>query len=165
MLPTPLDQYRDPACAGLWDVLRHRAAADPFNLVAAGIFVAAILHTFLTAKIRHWAHVVEERHAAALRARTRPGLEGEVSFSGQVLHFLGEVEAVFGIWVVALAGAITWFKGWPSVVGYIDGKVSFVEPVFVVVIMTLAATRPVLDLAERGLRAVAGLGGGTPAAW
>ena len=133
--------------------------------MAAGIFVAAILHTFLTAKIRHWAHVVEERHAAALRARTRPGLEGEVSFSGQVLHFLGEVEAVFGIWVVALAGAITWFKGWPSVVGYIDGKVSFVEPVFVVVIMTLAATRPVLDLTERGLRAVAGLGGGTPAAW
>ena len=28
-----------------------------------------------------------------------------------------------------------------------------------------AATRPVLDLAERCLRAVAGLGGGTPAAW
>ena len=165
MLPAPLDQYRDPAGAGLWEVLRHRAAADPFNLVAAGIFVAAILHTFLTAKIRHWAHVVEERHAAARRARAQPGPEGEVSFAGQVLHFLGEVEAVFGIWVVALAGAITWFKGWPAVVGYIDGKVSFVEPVFVVVIMTLAATRPVLDLAERGLRAVAGLGGGTPAAW
>lgn len=165
VLPTPLDQYRDPAGAGLWEVLRHRAAADPFNLVAAGIFVAAILHTFLTAKIRHWAHVVEERHAAARRARARPGPEGEVSFAGQVLHFLGEVEAVFGIWVVALAGAITWFKGWPAVVGYIDGKVSFVEPVFVVVIMALAATRPVLDLAERGLRSVAGLGGGTPAAW
>ena len=164
-LPVPLDQYRDPAGAGLGDVLRHRAVADPFNLVAAGIFVAAILHTFLTSRIRHWAHVVEERHAAAGRGRSRPGAEVEVSFPGQVLHFLGEVEAVFGIWVVALAGAITWFKGWPAVVAYIDGKVSFVEPVFVVVIMALAATRPVLDLAERGLRAVAGLGGGTPAAW
>ena len=54
---------------------------------------------------------------------------------------------------------------WPEVVGYLDGKVSYVEPVFVVVVMTLAATRPVLDLAERCLRAVAGLGGGTPAAW
>ncbi|MEY4686698.1 MAG: hypothetical protein RIR76_721 [Verrucomicrobiota bacterium] len=162
-LPVPLDQYRDPAGATLWSVLVHRASAEPFNLVAAGIFIAAILHTFLSAKIRHWAHVVEERHAAARRARA--GADGEVSFAGQILHFLGEVEAVFGIWVIALAGAISWFKGWPAVVGYIDGKVSFVEPIFVVVIMTLAATRPVLDLAERSLRAVAGLGGGTPAAW
>ncbi len=162
-LPLPLEQYRDPAGATLWNVLVHRASAEPFNLVAAGIFIAAILHTFLSAKIRHWAHVVEERHAAARRARA--GADAEVSFAGQILHFLGEVEAVFGVWVIALAGAITWFKGWPAVVGYIDGKVSFVEPIFVVVIMTLAATRPVLDLAERSLRAVAGLGGGTPAAW
>ena len=129
-LPMPLDQYRDPAGATLWSVLVHRASAEPFNLVAAGIFIAAILHTFLSAKIRHWAHVVEERHAAARRARA--GAEGEVSFAGQILHFLGEVEAVFGIWVIALAGAISWFKGWPAVVGYIDGKVSFVEPIFVV---------------------------------
>jgi hypothetical protein len=47
-------------------VLTHRAAVDPFNVVALVIFVCAILHTFLTAKIRHWAHVVEERHAAKL---------------------------------------------------------------------------------------------------
>ncbi|MEY4378302.1 MAG: hypothetical protein RLZ85_183, partial [Verrucomicrobiota bacterium] len=162
-LPVPLASYRDPAGAGLWEVLVNRAQAEPFNLVALGIFAAAILHTFLTARIRHWAHAVEERHSAA--RRTRPGAEAEVSFAGQILHFLSEVEAVFGIWVVALAGAIAWFKGWPEVVGYLDGKVSYVEPVFVVVIMTLAATRPVLDLAERCLRAVAGLGGGTPAAW
>ncbi len=163
VLPVPLSSYRDPAGAGLWEVLRHRAEAEPLNLAALAIFGAAIVHTFLAARIRHWAHLVEERHAAARGAAARA--EGEVSFAGQVLHFLGEVEAVFGVWVVALAGAITWFKGWPEVVGYIDGKVSFVEPLFVVVIMTLAATRPVLDLAERCLKAVAGLGGGTPAAW
>ena len=162
-LPVSLASYRDPAGAGLWEVLRHRAETEPFNLVALGIFAAAIIHTFLTARIRQWAHAVEERHAAS--RRERPGAEGEVSFAGQALHFLGEVEAVFGIWVVALAGAIAWFKGWPEVVGYLDGKVSYVEPVFVVVVMTLAATRPVLDLAERCLRAFAGLGGGTPAAW
>jgi len=35
----------------------------------------------------------------------------------------------------------------------------------VVVIMSIAATRPVLQLAERVLASVAGLGGGSPAAW
>jgi hypothetical protein len=170
-LPTPLASYRDPAGAGLWDVLRYRAEFDPFNGVALAIFACAILHTFFTAKIRHWAHVVEERHAA--RRQQRPNAEDrdadgrpdEVSFGGQVLHFFGEIEAIFGLWVLVLAGAITWFKGWPEVVGYISGKVSYIEPLFVVVIMALASTRPVLDLAERCLRAVAALGRGTPGAW
>jgi len=173
LLPTPLDQYHDPVSAGLWDVLTHRIAADPFNLVALFIFFSAISHTFLTAKIRHWAHVVEIRHAKRLSERepAQPadanddGQPDEVSFAGQVLHFFGEIEAVFGIWVVVLAGAITWFKGWPAVVGYISGHVSYTEPLFVVIVMALAATHPVLALAERCLSAVAKLGRGTPGAW
>jgi hypothetical protein len=173
LLPTPLDQYHDPAGAGLGEVLVHRAAVDPFNVVALAIFVCAILHTFLTAKIRHWAHVVEQRHAARINRKKAAGPAGanddgppdEVSFFGQVLHFFGEIEAVFGIWVIVLAGAITWFKGWNSVVGYISGHVSYTEPLFVVIVMALAATHPVLALAERCLGAVARLGRGTPGAW
>lgn len=170
-LPIPLDTYQDPVGAGLWEVLAHRAAVDPFNVVALVIFICAIIHTFLAAKIRLWAQVVEQSHAARLgRARDRdlPNDDreiGEVSFAGQVLHFFGEVEAVFGIWVVVLAGAITWFKGWAAVVDYLSGHVSYTEPLFVVIVMALAATHPVLGLAERCLRAVAGLGRGTPGAW
>ena len=171
VLPTPLSAYPNAEGTGLSEVLRARAAFDPFNLVALAIFATAILHTFLAARIRHWAHIVEERYATR-RGSKEPatdkdgdGQPDEVSFGGQVLHFLGEVEVVFGFWVLALAGAITAFKGWPEVVAYIGGKVSYIEPLFVVVIMALAATRPVLDLSERALRAVAGLGGGTPGAW
>lgn len=171
VLPTPLESYREPVGAGLWDVLVSRVNFDPFNVVALGIFVCAIVHTFLTPKIRHWAHLVEERHAAAQSERkTRPdtdsdGHPDEVSFGGQALHFLGEIEAVFGIWAVVLAGAITWFKGWPAVVGYIGEHVSYTEPMFVVVIMALAATRPVLAFAEKCLRVFASVGHGSPAAW
>lgn len=172
-LPTPLDRYRDPAGAGLWEVLAHRAAVEPFNVVALGIFACAILHTFLTAKIRRWAHRVEQRHAAKISDRQNalpadPNADGspdEVSFAGQVLHFFGEIEAVFGLWVVVLAGAITWFKGWNAVIGYISEHVSYTEPLFVVIVMTLAATHPVLTLAERWLSAVARLGRGSPGAW
>jgi hypothetical protein len=173
-LPRALNSYGEAPGASLWQVLRGRVEAEPFNLVALAIFGCAIVHTFFTAKLRHWAHVVEERHAAGLSRRQRTpapidsdedGVPDEVSFGGQMLHFLGEVEAVFGIWAVVLAGAITWFKGWSAVVRYVGHHVSYTEPMFVVVVMALAATRPVLGLAERGLRAIASLGGGTPAAW
>jgi len=43
--------------------------------------------------------------------------------------------------------------------------VNYTEPMFVVVIMAPASTRPVLVLAERCMRAVAQLGGGRPVAW
>jgi hypothetical protein len=169
--PRPLDHYPDPAGAGMVEVLQQRAAAEPFNVVATAIFILAILHTFLCPQIRHWAHVVEERHLATLKQkpkyqqRPEDELPHEVSFWGQVLHFFGEVEVVFGIWAVALAAAISSAEGLATAIQYIGEKVSYNEALFVVIIMTLSATRPVLRLAEQVLRLLAGLGGGSPAAW
>ncbi len=170
-IPLPLESYGD-AGRGVIETLKGRAQAEPFNVVATAIFFLAIVHTFLTARFRHWAHEVEEAHAAALKGRRPPATDrnednvpDEVSFKGQILHFLGEVEAVFGIWVVVLMGAITWFKGWDTVVDYIGHGVNFTEPMFVVVIMALASTRPVLVFAEQCLRAVASLGKQSTAAW
>lgn len=169
--PRALSSYVEPAEGGLWDVLQARAAAEPFNLVATGIFILAVLHTFLSAKIRHWAHVVEERHRMKLQRRgvdtdsNNDGRPDEVSFAGQVLHFFGEVEAIFGIWAVALAAAIVSFKGLDTAIHYIGQTVNYTEPMFVVIIMALASTRPVLRLAENCLRVVAALGGGRPVAW
>ncbi|HVZ63266.1 MAG TPA: putative Na+/H+ antiporter [Lacunisphaera sp.] len=168
--PRELSSYADPAGAGIADVLRARAAADPFNGIATAIFLLAVLHTFATARIRHWAHAVEARHRAALAARSGTdddddGRPDEVSFFGQMLHFFSEVEAVFGIWAVVLGAAIVWFKGLGTSVEYIGAKVNFTEPMFVVIIMALASTRPVMRLAEQCLQFVAALGGGRPVAW
>lgn len=168
--PRDLSSYADPAGAGIGEVLRARAAAEPFNVVATVIFLLAVLHTFATARIRHWAHAVDERHRAALAQRSRTdtdedGRPDEVSFWGQMLHFFSEVEAVFGIWAVVLGAAIIWFKGLDTSVQYLGTKVNFTEPMFVVIIMALASTRPVMRLAEQCLRLVAALGGGRPVAW
>lgn len=154
-------------------MIASRAAAEPFNVVATVMFVLAVLHTFLTARIRHWAHEVEERHLARMQIKRQNAVvDGEearqiqeVSFGGQMLHFLGEVEAVFGIWAVVLGAAIVWFKGVDTAIGYLGHTVNFTEPVFVVIIMALASTRPVIRLAENCLKAVASLGGGRPVAW
>ncbi len=159
--PRALDSYGEAGGGGVIEVLLARVQAEPFNAVATLIFLLAILHTFAAGKFRHWAHDVEEAHRAGLGK----GREDEVSFKGQILHFFGEIEAIFGIWVLALAAAVTVFKGWPTLVDYIGHTVNFTEPMFVVVIMAIASTRPVLRFAEQCLRAVASVGRGSVAAW
>lgn len=169
--PVPLNDYVDMGAVGIMGVLTARVQAEPFNLVATVIFLLAIIHTFFAGKFRHWAHVVEQAYTARLHARRQgsdyndDGRLDEVSFKGQTLHFLGEVEAVFGIWAIVLALAIVWLKGWAVMVDYIAHTVNFTEPMFVVVIMALASTRPVLRFSEQCLRALAGLGRGSVAAW
>lgn len=76
----------------------------------------------------------------------------------ELLHFLGEVEVVFGLWAVVLMVAIAAFYDWGTVVQYVSHDVNFTEAAFVVVIMTLAATRPTLKLVESIMLAVAGGG-------
>ncbi|MDH3885350.1 MAG: putative Na+/H+ antiporter, partial [Desulfobacterales bacterium] len=84
-----------------------------------------------------------------------------VHHGAELFHFLGEVEAVFGIWAIALVLAIIGFYDWKTMVHYISYRVNYTEPLFVVVIMTLAATRPILRLSEAIIRKIARLLGGT----
>jgi len=88
-----------------------------------------------------------------------------VHFGAGVLHFMGEVEAIFGIWAVVLGTAISIFYDWSTVIYYIGQKGNYTEPMFVVVIMTLASSRPILKLSELLMWKVAGLIGGMLAAW
>jgi len=55
--------------------------------------------------------------------------------------------------------------GWSATTHYVNDTVVYTEALFVVVIMGIAATRPVVGFAEGALRRVAALGRGTPAAW
>ena len=64
------------------------------------------------------------------------------------MHFVGEVEVVFGLWAVVLMVALTVAKGWDVAKHYVNDGVTYTEPLFVVVIMALAATRPIITFAE-----------------
>lgn len=169
--PTPLDAYPPLSPGGLWATLADRVRVDPFNLVATGIFFLAVAHTFATPWFRHWAAIVETRHRAlTLSGRPPPRDDegnpvAEVSFAGQILHLLGEVEAVFGAWAVVLLGAITVHGGWTTAADYVGHRVDFSEPLFVMVIMALASTRPMTRFAEGCLQSVAALGGASIGAW
>ncbi len=165
--PRPLAEYAEPANAPLLSVLAGRVKTDPFNAIATGMFFLAILHTFVASKFTRLAHKFEKEHLERCRAegKSANAHEGEVSFKAEVFHFLGEVEAVFGIWIIPLLIAISIDKGWPTARDYVGERVNFTEPMFVLVIMTIAASRPILKLAEQIMARVAVLGRGSPAAW
>jgi len=150
----------------LSQVLKMRIAKDPFNLVATIIFFCAIFHTFLAGKFLKLAHRFEHSHQHKMRNREHQFVENKepVSFKATLLHFLGEVEVVFGIWLIPLGIAAIFFHGWEATEHYFDTR-NYVEPVFVVVIMAIASTRPVIKFAESALKRVASIGKCSPAAW
>jgi hypothetical protein len=159
--PTPLTQY-PPAQDSILATLSERVAIDPFNAVATSIFFLAIVHTFLASRFAEWAHRVQHDHDEERQAR---GLPPSPSVRAEFLHFFGEVEVVFGLWAIALVVALTLMRGWETAKYYLNDTVVYAEPLFVVVIMALASSRPIITFAEGSMRKVANLGGATPAAW
>jgi hypothetical protein len=104
------------------------------EITAAALFALAVVHTFSTRYFEHLAH-------------TRTAHAG-------VWHLLGEVEAVFGFWAIVLVLFIALAYGWGTSSEYLDG-LQFTEPMFVFVIMVIAASRPVMQLAGDSVQAVA----------
>ena len=158
--PLPLELYQHAPDAGAWDMIKQRAAAEPFNVAATIIFVLAVLHTFVAGGFQQWSHKLEKEHLKKHGKET-----DKVSFKAVILHFFGEVEAVFGIWIIALGAAGLYFHGWTDLKNYIGHDVNFTEPMFVIIIMAIASSRPVVKFAERMIGKVAGFGKSTPGAW
>ena len=161
--PPSLESYNDADVHSIVAILKNRVRQVPFNLVATLIFLCAIIHTFLTSKFLAIGHKWEHDH----EKKKKQGLvdKHSVHHGAELFHFLGEVEAVFGIWAIALAGTIFFFYDWKTLVNYISHRVNFTEPMFVVVIMILASTRPILKLSETIMWKIANLLGGTLTAW
>ncbi len=100
---------------------------------ATAILICAVLHTFCTSKIVAMSH-------------RRP----KGSMSEKVLHFLGEVEVVFGFWAFIFLALLSLMLGMSASLSYLN-EVDFKETVFVFIIMCMSATKPVMFLAGRGI--------------
>lgn len=160
--PPVFSSYNDSEIEGVISILQHRISHTPFNLVATIIFFCAIIHTFLSSKFLYYAHKWKAEH----QKRIEEGIESESSthIMSEIFHFLGEVEVVFGLWAVLLAAAIVLFYDWSTFINYVSG-VNYTEPMFVVVIMTLASSRPILKFSEKLMARIAAVFDGTLAAW
>jgi hypothetical protein len=131
----------------------------PFHLISALLFAAAIIHTLSVRAIHNWARKLE-----MLQAPKRNGQRAERSIPVQALYFLSEVEIVFAIWAIPLFFAMASCCGFDTAIGYINTR-DFTEPLFVVIILSLAMTRPIIECSEKLITFLARGLGGTLSAW
>ncbi len=106
------------------------------QLIGATLFGLALLHTFAAKSFEVLAHR-HPRHAG-------------------LFHLLGEVEVVFGFWAFILIIAMAIVGGGEQAIAYAETR-QYTEPLFVFVVMVVAASRPVLDFVQRSLLVLARL--------
>ena len=104
------------------------------QLIGACLFGLALLHTFAAKSFETLAHR-HPRHAG-------------------LFHLLGEVEVVFGFWAFILVVAMALFSGGATAIAYAESR-QYSEPLFVFVVMVVAASRPLLDAMQRLLLTLA----------
>ena len=160
--------YGDYNYPTLWEQWKHRIVTQPFNLVATCIFALAIIHTMLANRLHRWAERMNEEQknlpAPGDPEYNDPTRKQKNWFGIEMTYFLGEVEVVFGLWVIPLFILLATSYDWSTAVHYLDSR-DFTEPLFVIVIMSLASSYPIVRFAENGLSRIAAMGGGTPRAW
>jgi hypothetical protein len=104
------------------------------QILGAVLFGLALLHTFAAKAFEVLAHR-SPRHAG-------------------LLHLLGEVEVVFGFWAFVLIACMAFIQGGAEAIAYAESR-QYTEPLFVFVVMVVAASRPVLEAVRRLVGGVA----------
>jgi hypothetical protein len=111
----------------------HSTPDPTFQTIALAIFVLALVHTFAAKQFERLSHRFP-RHAG-------------------LFHLLGEIEVVFGFWAIVLILVMGLMRGGDQALAYAESR-NYTEPLFVFVVMVIAASRPVLRTV---MRAVSGL--------
>lgn len=105
-----------------------------FEVFAAFVFALALAHTFAAKQFEHLAHIYP-KHAG-------------------LLHLLGEVEIVFGFWAIVLVCSMALWQGSTAALDYAESR-QYTEPMFVFVVMIVAASKPIMDLVSRAIHVIA----------
>ncbi len=97
------------------------------EIIASALFAIAILHTFMVSSFEKLSHSYP-RHAG-------------------LFHLLAEVEVVFGFWALVLVLAISVLENTKEAVNFVNDQ-NYVEALFVFAVMVVAASKPILTLAN-----------------
>lgn len=100
---------------------------ENMNFIAAVIFALALMHTFAAKSFERIADH-STKHAG-------------------LFHLLGEIEIVFGLWAAVLIALMAVLGGGKEAIEYVESR-QYTEPLFVFVIMVVAASRPVLEVVK-----------------
>ncbi len=101
-----------------------------YSLQTAGtaLFFLAVVHIFITPWLKKYSEKQFETN----------------SFLSMLWHLLSEIELVFGFWAIVFIGCIGANDGFMTSINYLSSR-SFNEPLFVLIIMVISATRPMLE--------------------
>lgn len=130
-----------------------------FHIISLIIFACAITHTLCVYKVNNWARKLELKELPR-----RQGTKQERGFWCHILYFLAEVEVVFALWAIPLFISMGIFYSWKIGLEYVNTR-DYTEPLFVVVILAMASTRPIINAAEKMMNWIAKGFGGTLSAW
>jgi len=97
------------------------------EILATTLFVIAILHTFMVSSFQKLSHSYP-KHAG-------------------LFHLLGEVEVVFGFWALVLVLFLSGLQSTKEAVHFVNDH-NYTEALFVFAIMVVAASKPILTLAN-----------------
>ncbi len=97
------------------------------EIIASALFAIAILHTFMVSSFEKLSHSYP-KHAG-------------------LFHLLAEVEVVFGFWALVLVMIIATLDNTKEAVSFVNNQ-NYVEPLFVFAVMVVAASKPILNLAN-----------------
>ncbi|HEU4371948.1 MAG TPA: putative Na+/H+ antiporter [Telluria sp.] len=106
---------------------------DNVDVVAASLFGLALLHTFAAKSFERLA-------------------DRNTKHSG-LFHLLGEIEIVFGLWAAIFVCAMAAMVGGKEALEYVESR-QYTEPLFVFVVMVVAASRPVLGAVQAFIAAL-----------
>jgi hypothetical protein len=106
------------------------------EVIAAALFAVALLHTFAAKLFERLSH-------------RYPGHAG-------MFHLLGEVEVVFGFWAIVLVLVMALVSGGDKALAYAESR-QYTEPLFVFVVMVIAASKPILQVVASAVNGVARL--------
>ena len=160
--PRSQESYNDENYDNIWDIIKYRMRAEHFNVVGTLIFFLAILHTLMTSVFKKFAHKAELEYEELKRKKLVD--KNSKSVKGELLHLLGEIEVVFGMWTIFLGLAIAFFYNWETFTTYIN-RLHYNEPLFIIVIMAIASSRPILRFFEQIMFTFVKMLGETLEAW
>lgn len=125
---------------------------------SAIIFALAIVHTFLTPKLFFISQQFKNKQLIY------PEASKKYYMISEILSTLSRVELVFFFWPIVLFCLFFFLEGPKLTFAYFEAR-NYSFPLYVIMMVILVNSKPIIFFADRVLTFIAGLGKSTPRAW
>lgn len=128
-------------------------------LIGSGfIFLLAIIHTFLTPKLFFLSERFRHKQLIFTESSKKYYMLSEL------IGILSKVEIVFFVWAIPLFFLFWISEGFKLTITYFDTR-NYSFPIYIMTIVVLTTSKPIIDFADRILTFLAKLGPNTPKMW